>query len=106
MSTPLQMLMRGTGPTAPFIISAFASPPPPSESEDCLYLNVYTPSIKPPKGGFPVLFWIYGGSLEFGYSDLPLYNGSNFAAFQDVIVVTTNYRMNGMSTPHVCPSMH
>jgi carboxylesterase type B len=41
------------------------------------------------------MFWIYGGNLNFGYSGLPSYDGSVFAAHQDVIVVTTNYRTNG-----------
>jgi len=41
-----------------------------------------------------VLFWIYGGSLQFGNAGQPGYDGSSFAAFQDVIVVTTNYRTN------------
>lgn len=38
--------------------------------------------------------WIYGGALEFGSSNVDGYDGSNFAAFQDVIVVTFNYRTN------------
>ena len=41
------------------------------------------------------MFWIYGGSLEFGSASLAFYDGSSFAANQDVIVVTTNYRTNG-----------
>jgi acetylcholinesterase len=69
--------------------------PAPQESEDCLYLNVFTPSTRPPPGGYPVMFWIYGGALEFGNAGQPTYDGSFFAAFEDVIVVTTNYRTNG-----------
>ncbi|MFT4102543.1 MAG: carboxylesterase family protein [Burkholderiaceae bacterium] len=38
-----------------------------STSEDCLYLNVYTP--KTGKGPFPVMFWIHGGALIYGESD-------------------------------------
>lgn len=34
--------------------------PPPQESEDCLYLNVYAPSSPAPPGGRAVMFWIYG----------------------------------------------
>ena len=44
--------------------------PMPEESEDCLYLNVWAPSKKAPEGGWPVMFWIYGGNLQFGYSGL------------------------------------
>ena len=35
-------------------------------SEDCLYLNVWAPGKKPPADGWPVMFWIYGGNLQFG----------------------------------------
>ena len=41
-----------------------------------------------------MLFWIYGGSLQFGTAGQASYDGSSFAANQDVIVVTTNYRTN------------
>lgn len=41
--------------------------PMPQESEDCLYLNVWSPSKAPPAEGWPVMFWIYGGNLQFGY---------------------------------------
>ncbi len=68
--------------------------PAPPESEDCLYLNVYAPASECPEEGRAVLFWIYGGNLQFGYAGLPAYDGSSFAANQDVIVVTTNYRTN------------
>jgi carboxylesterase type B len=75
------------------VIQAFNNEHPP-ESEDCLYLNVYAPSSLPPLGGYPVMFWIYGGPLEFGDAEQTAYDGSSFAAFEDVIVVTTNYRAN------------
>jgi carboxylesterase type B len=78
-----------------FTIAIFNNFNPP-ESEDCLYLNVYAPSSVPPLGGYPVLFWIYGGSLQFGDAGQPYYDGSSFAAFEDVIVVTSNYRTNGI----------
>jgi acetylcholinesterase len=80
--------------TREFTIAVFNNPAP-AESEDCLYLNVFAPSTLPPPGGYPVMFWIYGGSLEFGNAGQPGYDGSNFAAFEEVIVVTTNYRTNG-----------
>lgn len=71
----------------------FYNPPAPGESEDCLYLNVYAPS-----GGAddkPVMFWIYGGSNLGGAASLPLYDGTSFAANQDIVVVVINYRVNG-----------
>lgn len=74
--------------------------PSPEESEDCLYLNVFAPSTAPPPGGYAVLFWIFGGSLRFGNAGQPLYDGSHFAAFEEVIVVAANYRTNGMLHRH------
>lgn len=69
--------------------------PPPVESEDCLYLNVYAPAAPPPPGGRAVMYWIYGGGLQFGTAGQSGYNGSALAAYQDVIIVTVNYRTNG-----------
>lgn len=74
--------------------------PPPTESEDCLYLNVYAPSTPAPAGGRAVLFWIYGGALEFGNAGTPPYDGSAFASYQDVIVVAPNYRTNVFGFPN------
>lgn len=68
--------------------------PAPAESEDCLYLNVFAPSTPASSEGRSVLFWIYGGALEFGNAGNPAYDGSLLAAYQDVIVVTANYRTN------------
>ncbi len=42
------------------------------------------------------MYWIYGGDLEFGTAGQDVYDGSSFAANQDVIVVSVNYRTNGM----------
>jgi carboxylesterase type B len=61
-------------------------------SEDCLFLNIYVPqkSTVSPK---PVMFWIHGGSFLTGGSSDPAFNGSFLAENEDVIVVTTNYRL-------------
>lgn len=74
--------------------------PAPEESEDCLYLNIFAPSTEPPAGGFPVMFWIYGGSFLFGNAGQPFYDGSRLAAYEDVIVVTANYRMGIFGFPN------
>lgn len=66
-----------------------------NESEDCLYLNVYAPAGC--KGGKAVMFWIHGGDLTSGTSSG--FDGTSFAANQDVVVVTINYRLNGMYSP-------
>lgn len=73
--------------------------PAPAESEDCLYLNVYAPSTPAPADGRSVMFWIYGGSLQFGNAGQHAYDGSWFASYEDVIVVTANYRTNVFGFP-------
>jgi|SRR5580658_75756 para-nitrobenzyl esterase len=59
-------------------------------SEDCLFLNVYTPQGTGAGSGLPVMFWIHGGSLTTGSSDP--YNPVRLVK-QGVIVVTINYRL-------------
>lgn len=67
-----------------------------AESEDCLYLNVYAPARPSCKASRAVMFWIHGGDLTSGTSSA--FDGTSFAANQDVVVVTINYRVNG--NPH------
>lgn len=74
--------------------------PPLPDSEDCLYLNVFVPASPPPPGGRPIMFWIYGGAFQFGSARLDMYDGSALAVNGDVVVVTANYRMNGMHLNH------
>ena len=88
----------GSGPVAEFTRTVFNDPPP-EESEDCLFLNVFAPTGDPPKGGYPVMFWMYGGGLAFGNAGQPAYDGSYFASFEDVIIVTVNYRTNVFGFP-------
>ncbi|KAJ3120796.1 hypothetical protein HK100_012648 [Physocladia obscura] len=68
-----------------------------SETEDCLYLNVYAPSVKKCDDDelLPVLFWIHGGDLKQGTGAEANVDGSSFVANQNVVVVTINYRLNG-----------
>ena len=60
-------------------------------SEDCLYLNVWTPAASP-DDRLPVMFWIHGGGFSTGSGSLPLYDGHNLAG-RGVIIVTINYRL-------------
>lgn len=60
-------------------------------TEDCLYLNVYTPDIKPKKP-LPVMFWIHGGGLICGSGNDDFY-GPDYLIRHDVVVVTINYRV-------------
>ena len=61
------------------------------QSEDCLTLNIWT---RGNGKNLPVMVFIYGGAFQGGGSSDPLYNGTNFAAAQDVVLVTINYRVN------------
>ncbi len=63
-------------------------------NEDCLNLNVWTPSIDDGKKR-PVLFWIHGGGFTAGSShELPSYDGLNLSKNGDVVVVSINHRLN------------
>nr|XP_021482790.1 pyrethroid hydrolase Ces2e-like [Meriones unguiculatus] len=67
------------------------SMPPVSMSEDCLYLNVYTPTHAHEGSNLPVMVWIHGGGLVVGMASM--YDGSMLAAIEDVVVVTIQYRL-------------
>lgn len=61
-------------------------------SEDCLYLNVYTPAVTGDES-LPVLFWVYGGVFQGGRSSDPEFDGEKLAS-KGAVVVTINYRCN------------
>ena len=60
-------------------------------SEDCLYLNVWTPA-KSADERLPVLVWIYGGGFSFGSTSTPVHDGQHLAR-QGVVLVSLNYRV-------------
>ena len=61
-------------------------------SEDCLYLNVWTPASRNDKN-LPVLVYFYGGGFAAGDGSEPRYNGEAMAQ-EGIVVVTVNYRLN------------
>lgn len=61
-------------------------------SEDCLYLNVWTPA-KRSTTGLPVLVYFYGGGFTAGDGSEPRYNGASMAQ-KGIVAVTANYRLN------------
>ena len=65
----------------------------PSEGEDCLVLNVWTPAIGS-GGKRPVMFWCHGGGFASGSGSSPDNDGTNLARRGDVVVVTINHRLN------------
>jgi para-nitrobenzyl esterase len=60
-------------------------------SEDCLYLNVWTPAARAGQK-LPVLVWIYGGGFSSGSNSVPIYDGAKLAA-KGIVVVGINYRV-------------
>nr|XP_044617445.1 liver carboxylesterase-like isoform X3 [Equus asinus] len=60
-------------------------------SEDCLYLNIYTPADLTKKSRLPVMVWIHGGGLIIGGASS--YDGLPLSALENVVVVTIQYRL-------------
>jgi para-nitrobenzyl esterase len=83
----------GFGPTAPK--GGYAPPfdvllpDPVIPGDDCLNLNVWTPSLD---GGAPVMVWLHGGAFLNGSSAVPMYDGTAFAR-DGVVCVSANYRL-------------
>lgn len=63
-----------------------------AQDEDCLFLNVWTPSLSQ-TAGLPVMVWIHGGGFNTGSSSSPAYDGESFARDQNVVLVSINYRL-------------
>jgi len=61
-------------------------------SEDCLFLNLWTPATRGQKSKFPVMVWIHGGAFVAGSGSEPGSDGTSFAK-QNVVLVTFNYRL-------------
>lgn len=61
-------------------------------SEDCLYLNVWTPAKYDTKG-LPVLVYFFGGGFVAGDGSEPRYDGASMAS-KGIVAVTVNYRLN------------
>lgn len=98
------------GPTAPFVVPAggdFDSEPTLGagwiKGDDYLAVNVWTPDKD--NAHLPVMVYIHGGAFAIGTSDVPLFDGTNFAK-KGVVLVTLNYRMGieGFLQIHGVPS--
>ena len=62
--------------------------------EDCLFLNVWSPSLaNDDVRKRPVMFWIHGGGNSVGDASTPIYHGDNLSREQDVVVVSAQYRL-------------
>jgi para-nitrobenzyl esterase len=60
-------------------------------SEDCLYLNIWTPDHRP-GARLPVMVWIYGGGFQNGSASDPIYRGGGLAR-KGVVIIGINYRV-------------
>jgi carboxylesterase type B len=92
VSTPSSRLVHATkfGPVCPQKpVAGYV------QREDCLFLNLWTPTESSVKK-LPVLVFFYGGSFVDGAGSVPIYNGARLAARADAIVVTLNYRLGAI----------
>ena len=64
-------------------------------SEDCLYLNVWTPAAPETSARLPTMVWIHGGGSVAGSGAEPRYDGAHLAA-RGIVVVTLNHRLNAL----------
>lgn len=76
---------------------------PPTVSEDCLFLNIFTPSTPSmdnsddePMSKLPVMVFIHGGNFKQGYAGGLLYDGTHLVEYTDVILVAINYRLGAL----------
>jgi para-nitrobenzyl esterase len=82
----------GVAPQLPMLLNALAAMViDDPQTEDCLYLNVWTPAVDNRKR--PVMVWIHGGAFAIGSGSQTLYDGSTLARRGDVVLVTVNYRL-------------
>jgi para-nitrobenzyl esterase len=93
---------QGVRPTASFgknapqrILFSDINPFTAGISEDCLYLNVWTPASSGASELLPVLFYIHGGGFAVGSGAEPRYDGAKLAE-GGIVVVTVNYRLNAL----------
>ncbi len=92
---------QGVRQAAEFSNACWQTPYPPAAaiyqaklpplSEDCLYLNIWTPA-KSAKERLPVMVWIHGGGFTRGFSGTSSYNGEVLAR-KGAVIVTVNYRL-------------
>lgn len=75
------------------LFTSWRTEPAPALSEDCLFLNVWTPALDD-GGKRPVMVWFHGGGFTSGSGSSNAYDGVRLANRGDVVVVTVNHRLN------------
>jgi para-nitrobenzyl esterase len=82
--------------------SSPADPPAPDEpasSEDCLFLNVWTPGLD--AQARPVMVWLHGGGFANGSGGAAMYDGAALARKGEVVTITVNHRLNVFGYLHL-----
>lgn len=77
------------------IVAALVTPDNPAISEDCLFVNVWTPGVAD-GAKRPVMVWIHGGGFVEGSGSAALYDGTALARRGDAVVVTLNHRLGAL----------
>ncbi|MGZ6014716.1 MAG: carboxylesterase/lipase family protein [Phenylobacterium sp.] len=75
------------------------APDEPASSEDCLFLNVWTPGLD--AEARPVMVWLHGGGFANGSGGAAMYDGGALARKGDVVTVTVNHRLNVFGYLHL-----
>jgi para-nitrobenzyl esterase len=75
------------------------APDEPASSEDCLFLNVWTPGLD--ARARPVMVWLHGGGFANGSGGASMYDGGALARKGDVVTVTVNHRLNVFGYLHL-----
>ncbi len=92
------------GPTAPQTRGPGAgSARSPEQAEECLVLNVFTPTLS--RGKRPVMVWLHGGGFSTGSGSEPILDGTSLAHTHDVVVVTINHRLNAFGFTYLGEAM-
>lgn len=91
-AAPLQPLLARHALMGQF---SFADPPECGLGEDCLTLNVWTPSHGDRRARLPVIVWIFGGGMRVGSASHPVSDGTALAEL-GAVVVSLNYRLSGL----------
>ncbi|WP_309644140.1 carboxylesterase/lipase family protein [Phenylobacterium sp.] len=75
------------------------APDEPASSEDCLFLNVWTPGLD--RAARPVMVWLHGGGFANGSGGAAMYDGGSLARKGDVVTITVNHRLNAFGYLHL-----
>ena len=84
---------QGVGGDGGGLFASWRPSPPLPISEDCLFLNVWTPGLRDGRKR-PIMVWLHGGGFVTGSGSSNAYDGTRLANRGDVVVITINHRLN------------